>query len=93
MLAVDVPGGHDLHWHLVVVGREDLASHSSRQPELPILFLASIWAYAKIGTSGMRWLVVGGALATCSLFLSGFSFLTLFPLGLIALGVGITRGP
>ena len=53
------------------------------------LFLASIWAYAKIGTSGMRWLIVGGALATCSLFLSGFSFLILFPLALISLGVAI----
>src|SRR5262249_5163810 len=60
------------------------------------LFLASIGAYAKIGPSPIRWLIVVAALATCSLFLSGFSFLVLFPLALIALGLVIggksTRG-
>src|SRR5262249_35961932 len=56
------------------------------------LFLASIWAYARIGTSGIRWVVVGGALATCSLFLSGFSWLVLFPVALIVVGVAIGVG-
>jgi APA family basic amino acid/polyamine antiporter/amino acid efflux transporter len=51
-----------------------------------LLFLASIWAYASVETSRIRFVVVPAAVLTCSLFLSGFSAWIFFPLGLIVLG-------